>query len=142
MIPSREHFLLKRRNALSTFSFSPTLTVDIPIFTILCQRIFYDYLIIIATTQGKVKPFSPLFSYFSVEKWKLLTSDGGLCHFFKIACGVFTPRTDKIVGKLALVDVPTNFTNPLFALRRRSFHLRFLFNIRLIVFVRHRFFVV
>lgn len=31
MMPSREHFLLKRRNALSTFSFSPTLTVDIPL---------------------------------------------------------------------------------------------------------------
>ena len=30
MMPSREHFLLKRRSALSTFSFSPTLTVDIP----------------------------------------------------------------------------------------------------------------
>lgn len=35
MIPSRAHFLLKRRIALSKDSFSPTLTVDIDIHLLL-----------------------------------------------------------------------------------------------------------
>ena len=62
MIPSREHFLLKRRNALSTFSFSPTLTVDI-LFTILCLCV-YSYSVIITIPFFSVKPFYPFFPTF------------------------------------------------------------------------------
>ena len=40
MMPSRAHFLLKRRIALSKLSFSPTLTVDIFFTSFLSQVIF------------------------------------------------------------------------------------------------------
>ena len=63
MIPSREHFLLKRRNALSTFSFSPTFTVDILVFTTFATA-FIDYSIIIAISKNDVKSFFGVFICF------------------------------------------------------------------------------
>lgn len=41
MMPSRAHFLLKRRIALSKLSFSPTLTVDIFFTSSDCKLPFY-----------------------------------------------------------------------------------------------------
>ena len=96
---------------------------------------FLNYLNIIARKKGIVKPFFALFLYFSVEKWELLRS-------FKITGRMFAPRTDKIVGKFAFVDVTANFAHPLFTLRRSSLHLGFLFDICLIILIRNRFFVV
>ena len=89
MIPSREHFLLKRRNALSTFSFSPTLTVDI-LFTILCLCV-YSYSVIIAKQAFYVKPFLPLFSnffrIFAFAKYEYLSGFIGFYPF--LSNGVF-----------------------------------------------------
>ena len=70
MMPSREHFLLKRRNALSTFSFSPTLTVDIPLNPPSPQALFgrllrfLSYSVIISAGQSSVKSFTPFFPTF------------------------------------------------------------------------------
>ena len=68
MMPSREHFLLKRRNALSTFSFSPTLTVDIS-FSLSFAVAFIDYPVIIAISKCKVKLFSTTFCLFLEKKF-------------------------------------------------------------------------
>ena len=68
MIPSREHFLLKRRNALSTFSFSPTLTVDI-LFTILCLCVYSllrYYINFTLSCQVFFRRFYNLFTEFSI----------------------------------------------------------------------------
>ncbi len=62
MMPSLEHFLLKRRNALSTFSFSPTLTVDI--FQPSFADAFIFYYVIIATLIFYVKSFLGVFLFF------------------------------------------------------------------------------
>ena len=68
MMPSREHFLLKRRNALSTFSFSPTLTVDIS-FSLSFAVAFIDYPVIIAISKCKVKLFLTTFCLFLEKKF-------------------------------------------------------------------------
>ena len=119
MIPSREHFLLKRRNALSTFSFSPTLTVDI-LFHPPLPDAFFIYYVIIAISSLPVKSFFAVFSSFLGifpflsfllrDIYRLLSF---LRNLFKILCGVLTPRTNKIVGKiLALVYVAAYLTHP------------------------------
>ena len=63
MMPSREHFLLKRRSALSTFSFSPTLTVDIP-FNPPSPQALFCYPVIITVRLFSVKSFFRIFRYF------------------------------------------------------------------------------
>ena len=63
MIPSREHFLLKRLNALSTFSFSPTFTVDM-LFSPSFADAFNHYLVIITISKNDVKSFFGVFDAF------------------------------------------------------------------------------
>ena len=64
MIPSREHFLLKRRSALSTLSFSPTLTVDI-LFHLPLPFAFVVCLVIISIYKNYVKLFYGIFPFSS-----------------------------------------------------------------------------
>lgn len=61
-MPSLEHLLLNLRRALSTFSFSPTLMVDI-FFTRLCPKLF-SYFAIITPYKIAVKSFSTVFRLF------------------------------------------------------------------------------
>ena len=160
MIPSREHFLLKRRNALSTFSFSPTLTVDI-FFTILCRCVYFvlrNYTNFPFFCQVFFRPFSnlfPLFCVFSkvrlgvfVGFYTVLSRNGkGLIDRFEIFRGVLAPRTNEIGGKfLFLVRITANFAYPAFGFAfgcacRRSRCRGLGFDIALVIFVRYRFII-
>ena len=61
MMPSREHFLLKRRSALSRFSFSPTLIVDIFNPPSPQHLLAFPCSDIIAKAGGLVNFFAPVF---------------------------------------------------------------------------------
>lgn len=64
MMPSREHFLLNRRNALSRFSLSPTLIVDIfqPSFASALNN--YHIITSLAAIVNFFRPFSRHFLKF------------------------------------------------------------------------------